>query len=271
MENVTFNTGETHEELRNRYNPEGSVLRLAQLRMLDMLIYLDRVCKEIGVEYVLEGGNALGAVRHGGFIPWDDDIDIDMTFDDYRKLCRYLLANPHPQYKLQTHETDPGYFGDWAVLRDLNSEYLQDSIVHNIRTYRGLQVDIFPLEKNSFYFLHRIASGLSHINEKYFVGKKRIPSIIMYHILHKFVFPLFRLIDKLNYTNNYYMYCYGHGGRVKLPENILFPPKEIIFEGKSFLGPRNINDYLTTFFGDYKELPPKENRHKHNASYIVRN
>ena len=74
MTDIVFNTGETQSELRAKYNPEGSILRRAQMRMLDMLIYLDKVCKEQNIPYRIDGGNVLGAVRHGGFIPWDDDF-----------------------------------------------------------------------------------------------------------------------------------------------------------------------------------------------------
>ena len=105
----TFNTGETAESLRRDYNPEGSVLRRAQLRLLDMAVYLQRIAKEIGVPCRIEGGCVLGELRHGGFIPWDDDIDFVVDQKDYRKLCNYLKQHPHPQYVLQDHDTDPHY------------------------------------------------------------------------------------------------------------------------------------------------------------------
>ena len=142
-----FNTGETPEDLKKKYNSEGTILRKAQLRMLDMLLYLDKVCREQKISYRIDAGNVLGAIRHGGFIPWDDDIDIVLSSKDYKKLLRYLIENPHKQYKLQSFKTDYGYVGAWAVLRDIKSEYIQDSKIHNARKYRGLQIDIFPYEK----------------------------------------------------------------------------------------------------------------------------
>ena len=63
-------------KLRNRFNPEGSLLRQHQLRMLDILIEIDKICQKHNINYWIDGGTLLGAVRHGGFIPWDDDIDI---------------------------------------------------------------------------------------------------------------------------------------------------------------------------------------------------
>lgn len=69
----------TQEQLRVKYNPDGSLLRNAQLRMLEILIDFDRVCRKHDIKYWLSSGTLLGAVRHGGFIPWDDDLDVDLS------------------------------------------------------------------------------------------------------------------------------------------------------------------------------------------------
>ena len=69
-------------KLKEKYNPEGSVLRKSQMRMLDMLIFIDKVCHENDVTYWVEGGTLLGAFRHNGFIPWDDDADLCMPYKD---------------------------------------------------------------------------------------------------------------------------------------------------------------------------------------------
>lgn len=266
---MTYNTGETSEQLKEKYNPEGSTLRKAQLRMLDMLRYFDSVCKEIGVHYILEGGNALGAVRHGGFIPWDDDVDVDMTRDDVKKLCDYLMLNPHPQYVIQTHKTDSGFWGDWVVLRDLRSEYIQDSALHNVRKFKGLQIDIFPMEKNCFPFLHRVADTLTRYSIRRVAGHSKFLCDILFFLHHKVLYPVFRLIDKLNVNKNYYMYPYGHSGETKFPGEIMFPPKDIFYEGEIFSGPNDINAYLSTFFKNYMDLPPVDSRNKHQATYKI--
>lgn len=73
---------ELNDSLRAKYNPEGSELRKYQLRLLDTLVEFDRICREHGIKYWISCGTLLGARRHGGFIPWDDDIDVDITYSE---------------------------------------------------------------------------------------------------------------------------------------------------------------------------------------------
>ena len=85
---MIYNTGETSEELKEKYNPDGSDTRRAQLRMLEMLHFIDDICKKNNIEYYINSGTLLGAVRHGGFIPWDDDLDICISRKIGRASCR---------------------------------------------------------------------------------------------------------------------------------------------------------------------------------------
>ena len=101
-------------ELRERFNPDGSSLRNHQLRMLEMLKYIDGVCKKHNISYWLSSGTLLGAVRHGGFIPWDDDLDIEMLRKDYLKLVKVLGREIDSKYALQTHKTCLLYTSDAA-------------------------------------------------------------------------------------------------------------------------------------------------------------
>ena len=125
VKDIAFNTGETPQELKQKYNPEGSTKNAVQHRLLDMLLFLDQVCKENHIDYRLEGGSVLGAVRHGGFIPWDDDIDVAVDNPkDYKRLLKILLDTHHEQYVLTNDSNDKGCVQLWSTIRDLKSEYL---------------------------------------------------------------------------------------------------------------------------------------------------
>ena len=79
-----------HQSLRQRFNPDGSLLRRQQLRMLEILVEIDKICQHHQIPYWLSSGTLIGAVRHNGFIPWDDDLDIEMMRSDYLRLMDIL-------------------------------------------------------------------------------------------------------------------------------------------------------------------------------------
>lgn len=262
---MIFNTGESSEELREKYNPKGSLMYKAQQRMLDMWLYLDDICKKLNIQYRLDGGSILGAVRHKGFIPWDDDMDLAFERKDLERLKKYLLLHPHPQFILQTHETDSGFWGSWYILRDMKSEYLQDSTIHNSRKFRGLQIDLFPYDKGNIYLLQYISMCLYNITSCLISQKKYRMANFLWNVNFKMLFPIFRLFnifgDKCKSSHSYGTSWITHYHNI---EDCL-PYKKMEFEGYKIWGPSNPNNILKKIYGDFMKLPEIENRNKHEA------
>ncbi len=153
------------QKLRDKYNPEGSDLRKKQLRMLEMLKYIDSICKKNNIKYWLSSGTCLGAVRHCGFIPWDDDVDIELMEDDYNKLIELLRNNKSEDFVIQTHQDDPNYIMDFAKLRDKRIMVKEVFGIDKSYKYQGLFIDIFK----------RVPSGSNR--RHYLCGRLRVLEI----------------------------------------------------------------------------------------------
>jgi lipopolysaccharide cholinephosphotransferase len=123
------------------YNPEGSVLRKAQMRMLEMLDAFVEICDRHHITYWIACGTLLGARRHQGFIPWDDDLDVYVMQKDYKKLSSVLQKELPERFKLQARETDKQYWFFHSKLRDTKS-LLYDKMRF---VDKGIFVDLFPI------------------------------------------------------------------------------------------------------------------------------
>ncbi len=264
---MIYNTGETSEELKEKYNPDGSDTRRAQLRMLEMLHFIDDICKKNNIEYYINSGTLLGAVRHGGFIPWDDDLDICISRKDLSRLTK-IINSGNFNYIIQNHKTDKGFLRMWSVLRDLKSEYVLDEYEHNLRKYKGVQCDFFIISKGVFGFGRSLVKKMVHFNEMFLLGKHFILSEFLYGMTCLIV-NIFRF---LSLFNNNKKISYGYESQFPLDWNYkdVFPLSSIIFEDISVPCPRNIDAVLTVNYDEnYMDLPDEQNRNHHNVRKII--
>lgn len=253
-------TSELSAELKKRFNPDGSELREAQLRMLDLLLWVDKVCKKNDIPYFLEGGTLLGAIRHKGFIPWDDDIDLGIPYHYYNKMRDAFLLEKHPQFVLQCEENDPYSFKFWYVVRDTKSKYIhtRPKMINreNLMKYTGLQIDLFPYDNHVITLFNRI---LSHYNWGYLI----IDNFGTSNMLCRLAYSLFKLqkmcksfLRMLSPKQKCWTYGYGTCFKWKYKEEVLFPVSQVEFEGYWFPAPHNPDEYLKIHYGDYMQLPP---------------
>lgn len=263
---------ELHERLRERFNPDGSQLRRQQLRMLDMLKTFDAFCRRHGIRYWLSSGTCLGAIRHEGFIPWDDDLDVEMLRDDYRLLLRHRAELAELGIPLQDHSSDEEYIAPYPKLRDLRSELKE--IHSNDRWYamKGIYIDVFVRERVS-----RFSARLSHILQygSYRITRqsdRRVRSFMkgaVYHAMHGVIFPLLRACDRVAASSAVVRHCKGSGFYSELSLSQIFPLSEALFEGHRFPVVHGADAYLRSCYGDYMRLPQLDNIHPHYSELTI--
>lgn len=257
-------------ELRARYNPDGSQLRQYQLRMLEMLRFIDKVCQENNIPYWLSSGTCLGAVRHGGFIPWDDDVDIEMTGKDYKRFVKTIGSMENIPYVVQTHKTDPAYIQQFGKLRDLNSEIPPTDYGEMDYRFRGMFVDLFKMEPSPsriialfgkyLYLACWAANKIKNRTLRYII--RSFNYIFLFEIIGSTVNSILKLIPTKRLRHVF-------GSVFTKPRHVddIFPLTRMDFEGYEFNVPGNVDRYLTSIFGkDYMQLPDDVLRQGHHLN-----
>lgn len=259
--------------------------RRMQLVGLEILTEVDRVCRKHNINYVIFCGTLLGAVRHKGYIPWDDDADIAMLREDYEKFKAVLHdINPAICF-VQDHETDPEYRWGYTKVRRTGTSYIRLGQEH-LKNKTGIFIDIFPMDDvpNSIagqifqdfycYCCRKILwSEVGKYQEK---GIKKYFFRLISHINKDSVFKwinhyvkksnnstpnrvrnlLFPAIGKL-YIHNPIKDRYG------MPKEWFLERAEYEFEGHKFYGTKDYDAILKYTYGDYMTPPPIEKREQH--------
>ena len=250
-DNATFEAA----DLRARFNPEGSPLRRQQLVMLDMVRVLDGICKKHGIPYFLYGGTLLGAIRHNGFIPWDDDLDVAMLRSDYQRLVKVLPDELPEHIVLQTNDTDKNYFFFIAKLRDKRS-YLSEDGFDTVFKEHGIFIDIFPLDRLLPWAqrlrLQSLAYNFFRSGNGSGAAMRRIRALTWFN--RHISFPVLRTISRLSGTRAL-MCDLGIPFHNVYDLQDVFPLTTHDFEGLQLPVPGNSHHMLQVMFGDYMQLP----------------
>jgi len=244
-----------------------SSLKKAQMIMLDILTEVDIICQKHNIKYWLDSGTLLGAVRHKGFIPWDDDLDISMLLEDYEKFCKIAPNELKDGLFLQTKKTDPSFPYDIAKIRSDKGIIIEKHEANKkVKYNQGIFIDIIPVIKISnsilINFYYKIIFFLIKIlSYKYLNNEKIRERIITY-------------IDRFNNSNGTKIIRSGKfpSSLLYVDINILFPLKKIEFCDKTFYAPNNVDLYLKCLYGnDYMQLPAKEQQKAHALEIIINN
>lgn len=262
-----------NQDLNNRYNPEGSKLRKDQKELLNILLDLADICKKNNITWWLSSGTLLGAARHKGFIPWDDDIDIVMLRKDYKRLEKILHKLNSEEYVYQSMFSDIEYVNTFGKFRKRKGEVKILGGRYKYLNFKGQFVDIFCLEKTSFLaarISRTIYMNLQHltiyINNKWF---RHIMIRFMEILCLGIINPILRIIGLINPKGEYHYAMGTSWVRHTFYAKDIFPLTTTEFEGYHFPAPNNVDAYLTNVYGNWRELPSEENIKKsiHSEEY----
>lgn len=247
-----------NEELRARFNPDGSMLRRQQMRMLEILLEVDKICKKHDIRYWLSSGTLIGALRHDGFIPWDDDLDIEMMRKDYLRLMKVLPKELPNWLALQNDETDTNYFFYYAKVRDRRSRLQEQNGYDRIWKEQGIYIDILPMEQHPIW-LHRLTEKtVGHMYKVWRTStddQKAIRKVRrIFDVNNRMLFPCLRALCQLFPCK---VITSGMGIPFHNPRyaDEIFPLTTHTFEGYDFPVPGNADAHLRHLFGDYMQLP----------------
>lgn len=256
-------------------------IRPLQLHMLDILTAIDTMCREHGLRYYLVDGSLIGAVRHKGFIPWDDDVDIAMPRDDYEKLIAHSREWLPQRYEFVCFENDPSYPLHFGKIQDSETTLVERPYMYYLG---GVYVDVFPIDgapscklRQFFYDLHyRFLTHMLYFSyrDPYRHGHGASSWI---PLLVRRIHPMLVWQQKIRKHEMKYPFAtsrtvavnhHDHLGSMVSREDVLGDPTPVEFEGRMVSGMKDNHAYLTQLFGDYMTPPPADAIHQHNFFYM---
>lgn len=257
-------------------------LRDVQLRCFDIMKAFDAFCRENNLTYYLSGGTLLGAIRHKGFIPWDDDVDLMMPREDYQRML--TLEFPDPRYGFFCLEKMEDYSRPWVRMTDKSTVIA--GMAHYSGDSDGICIDIFPIDgvpsgrlaTKIFFKRIRLNDALCKSAKRNYTPEgerfRRLKAVLLAVLkpigARRFAIRMNRIAMKQPFAKSAYRgvsMVTHYGEREKMPANVFDHPVDVDFEGMKFPAPNGYHEYLSRLYGDYMKLPPEHARSQHFARY----
>lgn len=248
------------------------MIRDVQNKILQIMKYIDALCRNNQIEYYIMGGTALGAVRHGGFIPWDDDLDIFMTPDQYEKFKQVFQAQNSDQYVLQEWKTTPEYL-EYAKVRMNGTTFIEEALKNRKDMHHGIYVDIMILHKvpNSLFVQKKVYYyskfvTLYALSQRNWKPKTKVQELALLSLkllpCKLLAKTCYREIYRYDKLDGEYKFCYWiTPAKFKnglFDKDFFLNSVDIPFEDTKLCGSEKIKDYLTYRYGDYMRLPSEK-------------
>lgn len=256
-------------------------LQKKEFELLEVFIDL---CNKLNLKYYLVCGTALGAVKYGGFIPWDDDVDVALARDDYEVFISKAQEFLPEHIFLQNYKTDPAFTHVFSKLRDSKTTYIEKSVAH-LDINHGVYIDIFPLdgyplskkEITKFEFQKKV---LSYKISCVYNAKRNLKGKILCFVerlfgchkrTYKYVSKLDSLYSGCKLKDSRFWCNYGNwqGKLEYAPKEQYGNGIEMSFEGKKVIVPERFDEYLSQKYGNWRKDLPKEERKGHHYYTVM--
>lgn len=258
-------------------------IREIQLAILKVAKEIHRICEENEIKYIMMGGTFIGAARHKGFIPWDDDIDFGMTYDQYLKFIEIARNLNHPWMVFDVPSPEnKDYANMFIKAYDKNTTFIE---VHKEKSVKGVFVDIFPVTychdtKKECYEELKRAKFLRKMlqSKKYDLYPHRpvlqffVNCLMPFVSMKSLVKKAQKQIDRLSISETKYMVALDGTKKDVYDSRYFADDFELYdFEDTKFWGIKDYHGFLTDVFKDYMKLPPEDKRLPHHINYYNSN
>lgn len=247
-----------------------------QEKILEIACVIKDLCEKHNIEYYISDGSCLGAVRHGGFIPWDDDFDMIMTYDNYKKFAEVAKRELKEPFFYQDTDTDPHYHSVFAKVRNSDTTFIEEAFSH-LPINHGIYVDIFIAsgvpDNKILKLIQRLSGFLWFFFQEFIAPRKNkvkkaicsaVFSVVDFLHLRRPLIKLFKSIYLHFNTSDCKTWTYSMGkfnyNQTTMDSSIIGKPSDIMFEGIPFKTVEHPDKYCEHLYGDYMTPPPEENR-----------
>ncbi len=252
----------------SKYTVHGYDMEIVHNRMLQIATEVDRICREQGFKCSLYGGSVIGAVRHNGFIPWDHDIDMCMPRKDYDKFVKYMKAHPNEKIFFSNYSSEKRYPNNWGKVRLNGTIFLEQELASLTELHSGVFIDLHPIDNILPKFLNiqvKLAmfwSCVGKVKSDIYNGSSakksfyKLFSWLPYSAINLMRDASMKLFKHLP-TKFVYKVAHPNNGIYPIPRNTFEDLIEHNFEDKTFLIPKNYDEFLRKRYGDYMQIPPE--------------